>query len=103
MNLPISQIEIYAQVVPFLRLHHKYENFHHNNLYSRCSLQGCVVCSHARLEDRVSLKDCYIGANFTITKEGTCMYVCCYGDLISHTLLADMRGETLVVGGGLHF
>ena len=36
----------------------------------RCSLQGCVVCSHARIEDKVTLKDCHVGANFTITKEG---------------------------------
>ena len=29
--------------------------------------------------------------------------VCCYGDIISPAPSADMRGETLVVGGGLHF
>lgn len=36
----------------------------------RVSLQGCVVCSHVHVEDRVSLKDCLVGANFTVTREG---------------------------------
>lgn len=42
----------------------------------RVSLQGCVVCSHVHVEDRVSLKDCLVGANFTVTREGQsqCMF-----------------------------
>ena len=42
----------------------------------RVSLQGCVVCSHVHVEDRVSLKDCLVGANFTVTREGEsqCMF-----------------------------
>ena len=36
----------------------------------RCMLQNCVVCSHAHIEDKVTLKDCLVGANFTVTKEG---------------------------------
>lgn len=35
-----------------------------------CTLQGCILCSHVRIEDRVTLKDCFVGANFTVTKEG---------------------------------
>lgn len=49
-----------------------------------CSIQNCVICSHVRIEDGANLKDCYIGANYTVTKD------------------ADLRGETLVAGGGLH-
>lgn len=32
-------------------------------------VQGCVVCSHVHIEDRVTLKDCLIGANFTVNRE----------------------------------
>ncbi|KAL5486396.1 hypothetical protein EMCRGX_G018866 [Ephydatia muelleri] len=49
-----------------------------------CSIQNCVICSHVRIEDGANLKDCYIGANYTVIKD------------------ADLRGETLVAGGGLH-
>ena len=35
-----------------------------------CTLQGCILCSHVRIEERVTLKDCFVGANFTVTKEG---------------------------------
>ena len=40
-----------------------------NSLY-RCVLQGCILSSHARIEDKVTLKDCQVGTNFTVTKEG---------------------------------
>lgn len=29
-----------------------------------------MVCSHVHVEDRVSLKDCLVGDNFTVTREG---------------------------------
>jgi translation initiation factor eIF-2B subunit gamma len=57
----------------------------HVNIGEGTILQGCVVCSHAHIEERVNLKDCLVGANFTVTRE------------------ADIKGETLVLGGGLHF
>ena len=36
----------------------------------RVTLVGCVVCSHVHVEDRASLKDCLVGANFTVVREG---------------------------------
>jgi translation initiation factor eIF-2B subunit gamma len=47
-------------------------------------LQGCVVCSHAHIEHRATLRECLVGTNFTVTRE------------------ADIKGETLILGGGLH-
>ncbi len=35
-----------------------------------CVLQGSVLSSHSRLEDHVTLKECQVGARFTVTKEG---------------------------------
>ena len=44
--------------------------YHNHNLYYRVNLQGSVVCSHVHIEDKASLKDCLVGANFTVTREG---------------------------------
>jgi translation initiation factor eIF-2B subunit gamma len=57
----------------------------HVSIGEGVTVQGCVVCSHVHVEDRASLKDCLVGANFTVARE------------------ADIKGETLVAGGGLHF
>ena len=40
-------------------------------------MQGCVVCSHVHVEDRASLKDCLVGANFTVAREGETGYTGC--------------------------
>ena len=69
-------------------------------------LQGCILSSHARIEDRVSLKDCQVGSNFTVTREGKSIYysqhyyVCYYYFFFPS---ADLKGEALVVGGGMDF
>lgn len=88
----------------------------------RCTVQNSVVCSRVRIEDKVTLKDCLVGANFTITKEGMPLVIN-FKELCICLLLrmlvqielidgpwlfsllpaADLRNETLVVGGGLHF
>ena len=44
--------------------------------YCRCQLQSCILSSHARIEERVTLKDCQVGSNFTVTKEGTLNSYC---------------------------
>ena len=36
----------------------------------RCLLQNCIVCSNCHIEDRAVLKDCIIGADMTIVKDG---------------------------------
>lgn len=95
----------------------------------RCTIQNSVVCSRARIEDKVTLKDCLVGANFTITKEGMPLIliiklivinskelcICLVLSMLVQIELidgpwlfsllpaADLRNETLVVGGGLHF
>lgn len=38
--------------------------------FCRCSIQNCVICSHVRIENGANLKDCYIGANYTVTRDG---------------------------------
>ena len=48
------------------------DNFY---ILCRCTLQNCVVCSHARIEERVTLKDTLVGARFTVTKEGESIQV----------------------------
>ena len=44
---------------------------------ARCVLHSSVLSSHARLEDHVTLKDCQVGARFTVTKEGMCGVCTC--------------------------
>lgn len=67
-----------------------------------------MICGHVRIEDGANLKDCYIGANYTVIKDGKgCVHVYMTHSHIylythTHTLSADLRGETLVAGGGLH-
>ena len=36
----------------------------------RCTVQGSVLCSHVRLEDKVTLRDCIVGARVIVHKEG---------------------------------
>ena len=36
----------------------------------RCVLQSCIVCNNCRIEDRAVLKDCIIGADMIIAKDG---------------------------------
>ena len=36
----------------------------------RCTVQGSVLCSHVRLEDKVILRDCIVGARVIVHKEG---------------------------------
>ena len=52
----------------------------------RCSIQNCVICSHVRIEDGANLKDCYIGANYTVIKDGKwCVHVYDTFTRITHT------------------
>ena len=45
-------------------------------LYSvSCTIQGCVISGHVRIEDKVNLKDCTVGRGFTIEKEGQGLYI----------------------------
>ena len=70
--------------------------------FHRVTLVGCVVCSHVHVEDRASLKDCLVGANFTVAREGEAGM---YRNRSSYDIVSavDIKGETLVAGGGLHF
>lgn len=35
-----------------------------------------MICGHVRIEDGANLKDCYIGANYTVIKDGKgCVHV----------------------------
>ena len=40
------------------------------SLLHSCTIQGSVICSHVHVEEGVSLKDCHVGANYTVTKDG---------------------------------
>ena len=50
---------------------------------SSVTLLGCVICSHAHIESRVSLKECLVGMKFTVTREGSYTALSCIANYIS--------------------
>ena len=55
------------------------------------------MCSNCRIEDRAVLKDCIIGADMIIAKDGICLgcLICPLLIYIFSLFSADHRGEVL--------
>ena len=58
-----GKYQIFVNVLPFQK-------------WALCSvsLHGCVICSHAHIEHKVTLKECVVGTKFTVTREGIMIY-----------------------------
>ena len=57
-----------------------------------------MVCSHVHVEDRVSLKDCLVGANFTVTREGMSSLNACFLALLIFAYNLVPNGKYLYSG-----